>query len=75
MARGTVKWFDDQKGFGMIGDDDHEDLFVHYSAIASDGYRTLHSGQRVEFDVVSDSFVGARAINVRILSTLAKAPG
>lgn len=49
---GTVKWFNATKGFGFIQQDQGEDVFVHYSAISGDGYRTLEEGQRVEFVVV-----------------------
>lgn len=49
---GTVKWFNATKGFGFIKQDEGEDVFVHYSAISGDGYRTLEEGQRVEFVVV-----------------------
>jgi len=48
---GTVKWFNSDKGFGFIARDKGEDVFVHFSAIKSDGYRTLKEGQRVEFSV------------------------
>ena len=49
MAQGTVKWFNSEKGFGFIAVDGGQDLFVHYTAIEMDGYRTLEDGQRVEF--------------------------
>lgn len=51
MAQGTVKWFNPQKGFGFISKEDGEDIFVHYSEIQMDGYKTLHDGDVVEFDV------------------------
>ena len=51
MAQGTVKWFNNEKGYGFIAVDGGEDVFVHYSAIQSDGYRSLDEGQRVEFEV------------------------
>jgi CspA family cold shock protein len=50
---GTVKWFNNLKGYGFIGrDDGGPDVFVHYSAVAEDGYRTLHEGDRVRFEIV-----------------------
>ncbi|MCW2902465.1 MAG: cold-shock protein [Streptosporangiaceae bacterium] len=51
MAQGTVKWFNADKGYGFIAVDDGQDVFVHYSAIQSDGYRSLEQGQRVEFEI------------------------
>ncbi|MDW7967434.1 MAG: cold-shock protein [Thermoanaerobaculum sp.] len=53
MAKGTVKWFNETKGYGFITQESGEDVFVHYSSIQGDGYRTLREGARVEFDVVS----------------------
>ena len=50
--RGTVKWFNDAKGFGFIERENGEDVFVHHSAIQSEGFRTLSDGQQVEFEVV-----------------------
>jgi len=50
---GTVKWFNNAKGFGFIGRDDGPDVFVHYSAIVGDKFKTLREGDRVEFDIVS----------------------
>jgi CspA family cold shock protein len=64
--KGTVKWFNEQKGYGFISRDDGTDIFVHYSAIEGEGFRTLRQGQRVEFDVV-DSPKGPRADKVRVL--------
>jgi len=51
MAVGTVKWFNDAKGFGFIRQDDESDVFVHYSQISGDGFRTLEEGQQVQYDL------------------------
>ena len=65
MTQGTVKWFNDSKGFGFISlDDGSKDVFVHHTAITMDGFRTLAEGQRVEFDVVEGP-KGPAAENVR----------
>jgi CspA family cold shock protein len=64
MANGTVKWFNDAKGFGFISQDGGEDVFVHHTAIQMDGFRTLKEGQKVEFDVVQGP-KGLQAANVR----------
>jgi cold shock protein len=65
MATGTVKWFNDDKGFGFVTPDDPgKDLFVHHSAIAGDGFKSLADGSRVSFDSESDA-KGPRAVNVR----------
>ncbi|MDH3975255.1 MAG: cold-shock protein [Deltaproteobacteria bacterium] len=63
MAKGTVKWFNEQKGFGFIEQEDGPDVFVHFSAIQSEGFKTLHEGQAVEFEVVEGP-KGAQAANV-----------
>ena len=63
MAQGTVKWFNSEKGFGFITQDGGPDVFVHYSAIESDGYRELRENQRVEFNV-KDGDKGPQAENV-----------
>lgn len=62
--QGTVKWFSNEKGFGFITREGAEDVFVHFSAIQGDGYRSLNEGQAVEFDVV-DGPKGKQAANVR----------
>lgn len=66
MAQGTVKWFNSEKGFGFITQEGGADVFVHFSAIESDGYRELKENQRVEFDV-KDGDKGPRAENVRVI--------
>ena len=63
MAQGTVKWFNSEKGFGFITQDGGPDVFVHLSAIESDGYRELRENQRVEFNV-KDGDKGPQAENV-----------
>ena len=65
--QGTVKWFNGSKGYGFIARDTGEDVFVHYSAILADGYRTLEEGQRVEF-VVMQGEKGPQASEVIIVS-------
>ena len=64
MANGTVKWFNDAKGFGFISQESGEDVFVHHTAITMDGFRTLKEGEKVEFDVVRGP-KGLQAANVR----------
>jgi len=70
MALGIVKWFNNTKGYGFIEPEEGEDLFVHYSSITMDGYRTLKGGQKVSFEV-SRGDKGAHAINV---SPVAESP-
>jgi len=61
--KGTVKWFNNAKGFGFIGRDDGPDVFVHYSALIADGYKSLQEGDAVEFEIV-DGQKGPQAANV-----------
>ena len=63
MAKGTVKWFNDRKGFGFITPEDGPDVFVHHTAIQSDGFKTLAEGQAVEFEI-TDGAIGKQAQNV-----------
>ena len=66
MATGTVKWFNESKGFGFITtEDDSKDVFVHFSSIASDGFRTLAEGQKVNFDI-EDGPKGPQASKVTV---------
>ena len=69
MAQGTVKWFNSEKGYGFIAVDGGQDVFVHYSAIQMDGYKSLEEGQRVEFDVAQGN-KGPQADAVRFLSEI-----
>jgi CspA family cold shock protein len=66
VARGRVKWFSDEKGYGFIEQDGGEDLFVHYSEIVGDGFRTLEEGSTVEFDIV-DGRRGKQASRVEVV--------
>ena len=63
MAKGKVKWFNDQKGYGFIEQDNGTDVFVHHTSIQGEGFKTLAEGQKVEFEL-SDSPKGPRAENV-----------
>ena len=66
MAKGTVKWFNDSKGFGFIEQEGGgEDVFVHHSSIEADGYRSLQEGAKVEFEISTEA-KGLRAANVRV---------
>ena len=67
MAEGTVKWFNDKKGYGFIAREDGDDLFVHHSAIQGEGFKSLVEGDRVEFEA-GQGPKGPQATNVRKLS-------
>lgn len=64
MARGTVKWFNDAKGYGFIQSDDGQDVFVHQTEVKMDGFRTLAEGAKVEFEMAKGP-KGPKATNVR----------
>ncbi len=68
MTTGTVKWFNSEKGFGFISGENGNDIFVHFSAINTQGYKSLNEGQKVSFDIEKDSKTKKeKAINVSIL--------
>lgn len=66
LAEGAVKWFNEKKGYGFIQQDGGQDLFVHYTAITGDGFKTLAEGQRVRFEV-EETPKGPKAKNVQII--------
>ena len=66
MVKGTVKWFNDKKGFGFLSREDGTDVFVHHTAIQGEGFKTLSEGQQVEFEV-QDGPKGPQAVNVKAL--------
>ena len=66
MKQGTVKWFNEEKGFGFIAVEGEKDVFVHFSAIQSEGFKTLEEGQAVQFDV-EEGARGPQAANVVVL--------
>jgi CspA family cold shock protein len=67
MATGTVKWFNPDKGYGFISREDGDDVFVHFSEIQSEGFKTLDEGQAVEFEVATGNNGKQQAVNVRKL--------
>ena len=66
MAEGKVKWFNEKKGFGFIENDEGGDVFVHFSAITGDGFKTIYEGQRISFDIEQGK-KGPAAVNVKPL--------
>ena len=66
VATGRVKWFNEKKGYGFISQESGEDVFVHYTAIQARGFRTLHEGQKVKFDIVQGA-KGPQAANVVVI--------
>jgi CspA family cold shock protein len=66
MANGTVKWFNDQKGYGFIKQEDGPDIFVHYSGIIGDGFKSLKEGDQVTFDI-EEGKKGPAAVNVTVV--------
>ncbi len=66
MKTGTVKWFDSAKGFGFISGEDGKDVFVHFTAILSNGFKTLEEGQKVSYEIV-DGARGPQASNVTVI--------
>ncbi|WP_143928000.1 cold-shock protein [Streptococcus dysgalactiae] len=67
MAQGTVKWFNVEKGFGFISTENGQDVFAHFSAIQTNGFKTLEEGQKVEFDV-EEGQRGPQAVNITKLA-------
>ena len=67
MKQGTVKWFTAKKGFGFISDEEGNDVFVHFSGIVADGYKSLEDGQKVQFEVV-DGEKGPQATEVSVIA-------
>jgi len=66
MTKGTVKWFNESKGFGFLSQEDGDDVFVHYSSIQSSGFKNLDEGQSVEFET-QEGPKGLQAVNLRVI--------
>lgn len=66
MSKGTVKWFNNQKGYGFITAEDGKDVFVHFSGLNMEGFKTLEEGASVEFDI-TDGAKGPQAVNVEVI--------
>ena len=66
MSKGTVKWFNNQKGYGFITAEDGKDVFVHFSGLNMEGFKTLEEGAAVEFDI-TDAAKGPQAVNVEVV--------
>ena len=66
MTKGTVKWFNDKKGFGFLSREEGDDVFVHHTSIQAEGFKTLREGQEVEFEV-QDGPKGPQAVNVTVM--------
>ena len=66
MSKGTVKWFNNQKGYGFITAEDGKDVFVHFSGLNMEGFKTLEEGAAVEFDI-TDGAKGPQAVNVEVV--------
>ena len=66
MVKGTVKWFNEKKGFGFLAQEDGDDVFVHHTSIQGEGFKTLNEGQEVEFEI-QDGPKGPQALNVTVL--------
>lgn len=66
MSKGTVKWFNNQKGYGFITAEDGKDVFVHFSGLNMEGFKTLEEGSAVEFDI-TDGAKGPQAVNVEVV--------